>query len=165
MKRYTEAHKQSVVAKMMPPHNRSVSALAEETGISYQTLYTWRRNAKKRGITVPGNGKNAEQWSSVDKFTVVLETASLNEAELGEYCRKKGLYPEQIKQWKQACVQANAGQAELGKTEREARKADKKQIKKLERELKRKESALAEAAALLVLQKKAQALWGEPEDD
>ena len=113
---------------------------------------------------MPGDQKNSERWSSQDKFAIVLETASLNEAELGEYCRKKGLYPEQIAQWKEACQNANAVERELNKKERNQLKLEQKKNKKLEKELIRKEKALAEAAALLVLQKKSQALWGEEKD-
>lgn len=91
----------------MPPENRLVSLLARENGISEQTLYTWRKNLQSQGVSVPGNGKNAEQWSSQDKFGVVLETARLNEAELAEYCRLKGLFMEQIAQWRLACQEAN----------------------------------------------------------
>jgi transposase len=80
----------------MPPQNRPVSALAKENGISEQTLYTWRRNLQSQGVPVPGNGKNAVVWSSADKFGVVLETARMNEAELAEYCRGKGLFVEQV---------------------------------------------------------------------
>lgn len=165
MKRYSEERKSAVLAKMMPPQNLSVPALSEETGISLQTLYNWRQKAKLRGCAVPGDGKNSEKWSSADKFAVVLEVASLNEAELGEYCRQKGLYREQIEQWKLACINANATQAEVSRGEKERSRHDKKKLKKLERELNRKEKALAETAALLVLQKKARELWGELEDD
>lgn len=165
MKHYTQEYKQSVVSKMMPPKNMKVSLLAEETGISEQTLYSWRKKASKEGLIVPGNGKNSEKWSSQDKFAVVLETASMNEAELSEYCRKKGLYPEQLADWKQGCMQANASAQETVKKNREQTKKDKKRIKKLESELRRKEKALAEAAALLVLQKKVQELWEENEDE
>lgn len=165
MKHYSVEHRQSVVAKMMPPHNVKVSVLAEETGISQQTLYNWRQKAKEEGQVVPGDGKNSERWSSADKFAVVMETAALNEAELSEYCRSKGLYPEQVADWKVSCMQANASAQETAKANRERSKQDKKRIKKLESELRRKEKALAETAALLVLQKKAQALWGDSEDD
>jgi transposase-like protein len=68
-------------------------------------LYHWRKQAKARGLVVPGDGKNPENWSPEDKFAVVLETASFNEAELAEYCRKKGLYAEQIVAWKRSCIQ------------------------------------------------------------
>ena len=150
---------------MMPPMNKLISELARENGISEQTLYTWRRNLKAQGVPVPGNGKNAEEWSSTDKFGVVLETAGLNEAELAEYCRRKGLFIEQITAWRTACQEANAHTADRRRDQREQSKADRKRIKQLEKELLRKEKALAEAAALIILRKKAQAIWGDPEED
>ncbi len=165
MKHYSGERKDAILRKMMPPENKSVSELARENGISEQTLYTWRRNLKSQGVPVPGNGKNAEEWSSKDKFGVVLETAHLNEAELGEYCRSKGLFAEQIAAWREACQDANEAPAERSREQREQSKSDRKKIKELERDLRRKEKALAEAAALIILRKKAQAIWGEPEDD
>lgn len=149
----------------MPPENKAVSVLARESGITEQTLYTWRRQLKAQGMPVPGDGKNAEEWSSEDKFAVVLETAALNEAQLAEYCRRKGLYVEQIAAWREACKLANAHSAERTREQREQSKNDRKRIKQLEKELHRKERALAEAAALLILRKKALAIWGEHEDD
>lgn len=114
---------------------------------------------------MPGNGKNAADWSSKDKFAVVLEAASLNQAELAEYCRRKGLFIEQIAAWREACQQANAHTVERTREQREQSKNDRKRIKELEKELLRKERALAEAAAIIILRKKAQAIWGEPGDD
>ena len=165
MKAYSLERKESAIRKMMPPNNASIQALSEETGITAATLYSWRKQAKSKGLVVPGNGKNTENWSSEDKFSVVLETASLNEAELAEYCRKKGLFPEQISLWKQACVGANATADEQGHKLKEQSKKDKQRIKGLETDLRRKEKALAETAALLVLRKKAHAIWGESEDE
>jgi hypothetical protein len=124
-------------------------------------LYTWRikhRKALGDATTQPASG----ELSSEEKFAVVLESASLNEVELGEYCRRKGLYPQQIHAWRDSCLQANAPAAP--KVDRTKLKAQAKHIKQLEAELRRKEKALAEAAALLVLQKKVQALWEDPED-
>ena len=114
---------------------------------------------------MPGNGKNAVEWSSADKFAVVLETARMNEAELAEYCRSKGLFVEQVADWREACQQANAAPSERSRELREQGKSDRKEIKQLKKDLQRKEKALAEAAALIILRKKAQAIWGEPEDD
>jgi transposase len=165
MKHYPLERKEAVIQKMMPPTNLSVSRLAAETGITQGTLYNWRKQAKSRGVAVPGDGKNAEQWSSVDKFAVVLETAALNAAELAEYCRKKGLFAEQIEQWKRVCMGANASADEQEKQYKLRGRADKKRIKRLEVDLRRKEHALAETAALLVLRKKANAIWGESEDE
>ena len=165
MKHYSAERKESILKQMMAPMNKSVSVLAREHGISEQTLYTWRHNLKSQGVPVPGNGKNAEVWSSKDKFGVVLETAQLNEAQLAEYCRSKGLYVEQIAQWRVACQEANASTVERNREQREQSQSDRKEIKQLKKELQRKEKALAEAAALIILRKKAQAIWGEPEED
>ena len=165
MSHYSVERKESVLQKMMPPHNIPIPRLAEETGISDVTLYTWRKQARVEGIAVPADGKNPEKWSSEDKFAIVLEAAPLNEAELAEYCRQKGLYVEQVASWRKACLQANASSAAQAKVQQEQTKQDRKQVKSLERELRRKEKALAETAALLVLQKKAQAIWGDGEDE
>lgn len=88
----------------------------------------------------------------------------MNESELASYCRTRGLFPEQIRQWRQACEEANEPQGARSKAPREVIHGDKKRIKELERELKRKDRALAETAALLVLRKKAQAIWGDEEE-
>lgn len=89
----------------------------------------------------------------------------MNESELAEYARKKGLYVEQIKAWRDACMNANGGIAKEAARLNRALKDSQKERRKLERELHRKEKALAEAAALLVLRKKARAIWGDPEDE
>jgi len=112
---------------------------------------------------VPGDGRNPEKWSPEDKFAVVLETAAMNEAELSEYCRKKGLFAEQIADWKENCLQGNATAADQSKAVQKQIRLAHKENKQLKRELRRKEKALAETAALLVLRKKMHAIWGEDE--
>ena len=149
----------------MPPQNKLVSELARESGITEQTLYTWRRQLRNQGTAVPGSGKNAEEWTSEDKFAVVLETAALNATELAEYCRRKGLFAEQIATWKAACMAANASAPQQARHQQAQSKEDKKRIRELKAELQRKEKALAETAALLVLRKKVQAIWGDNEED
>ena len=98
-------------------------------------------------------------------FFVVIETTGLNEQELAEYCRRKGLYVEQLGRWREAAISGAANERSLSVGERREAQRDRKTIRKLEKELNRKEKALAEAAALLVLQKKARAIWGDGEDD
>jgi hypothetical protein len=88
----------------------------------------------------------------------------LNESELSEYCRKQGLYPEQVQHWKEAALKGYESDEKIQQQQLSSRKEDKRKIKKLESELRRKEKALAETAALLVLRKKAQAIWGDEED-
>ena len=165
MPRYSVEKKANVLKKLLPPHNFPIAEVSAMEGISEATLYNWRLQAKEQGVPVPGSGKTSDQWSAEAKLAVVIETASMNESELSEYCRSKGLYPEQVKEWKQACIQGQLSEVERRKQEREQAKQDKKEIKELKRELQRKEKALAETAALLVLRKKYNALWGEKEDD
>lgn len=149
---------------MLPPSNIAIRQLSHEEGISEATLHKWRAEARGKGQLLPDADAGPEGWSSRDKFAAVLETAALNETDLAEYCRKRGLYPAQITAWRSACEQANdwdrASTARLG----QATKEEKKRVKDLERELARKEKALAEAAALLILRKKASAIWGGGED-
>jgi len=157
---YSPARKAAVLKRMLPPNNMAIRHLAQEEGISQATLHKWRAQAREKGQLLPDADAGPEGWSSRDKFAAVLETAALNQADLAEYCRKRGLFSEQIKVWRVACEQANdwdrASTARLG----QATKEEKKRVKDLERELARKDRALAETAALLVLRKKAAAIWG-----
>ncbi len=165
MPHYSEERKAAVLKKMLPPHNQSIPEVAESEGMSQATLYNWRNQAKQQGAPVPGSGKTSDRWSAEAKLAVVIETAVLSESELSEYCRQKGLYPEQVREWKAACLQGQRTTTEHRQQEREQAKRDKKEIKALTRELTRKEKTLAEAAALLVLRKKFNALWEEKEDN
>jgi transposase-like protein len=126
VKRYSAERKEAILRQMMPPTNKPVSALAREHGISEQTLYTWRRNLQAQGVPVPGNGKKAEEWSSKDKFGVVLETAGLNEAELAEYCRRKGLFIEQIAGWRDGLPGSERSILQNAREQREQSKTDRK---------------------------------------
>src|SRR5262245_46091968 len=106
-KRYPKEIKDAIVKRMMPPNNESISRICEDTGITEVTLYAWRKEARATGNATPGDGQGSEQWSSEDKFLVIMETYTMNEAELAEYCRKKGLYREQIEAWRDTCLHAN----------------------------------------------------------
>ncbi len=150
MNQYPEELKKSIIARMLPPNNASVSEVARESKIPKDTLYTWRRGAQSG--TPPSSGHSSDGFSSEEKFNAVLETTSLSEIELGEYCRRKGLFPQQLSAWRETCVQAHAPLAP--QADRKKLGEQRKSIKRLEAELRRKEKALAEAAALLVLQKK-----------
>ncbi len=165
MARYSTERKEAILKKLLPPHNMTVSTLAREEGISEQTLYNWRAKAKREGQPVPGSKPKSEDWSAETKFAVVVETASRSESELSQYCREKGLYPEQIKQWKQDCLSGFLVSDEQNKLVRQQAKADKVEIKALKKDLRIKEKALAETAALLVLRKKLNALWEEDSEE
>jgi len=163
MKKYSKKLKDSIIARMLPPSEVSIPDLEKETGISRNTLYCWR--IKYRNTTGSTGGKHcaASTLSSEDKFSIVVETAGLNEVELSQYCRKRGLYPEQIASWRTSCRQSNARPGTKVNQKKVRNQA--KEIKDLKKELHYKEKALAETVALLVLKKKVHILLGEPEDD
>ena len=165
MPRYSEERKQVILSKMMPPLSMTIAEIARTEGIGEQTLYNWRNKAREQGRPVPGNKPTPDQWSAEAKLAVVIETGSMNEAELSEYCRSKGLYVEQIKAWKADSLKGFASSREQELEAKQQRKADRREIKQLKRELRQKEKALAETAALLVLRKKLDALWENDNED
>jgi len=159
---YSPERKAAVLKRMLPPLNVAIRQLSQEEGISEATLHKWRAAARGKGQLLPDAGP--EGWTSRDKFAAVLETAALNEADLAEYCRTRGVFPEQILAWRGACEQANDWDRTSAARLSQMTKDEKKRIKELERDLARKDRALAETAALLVLRKKASAIWGGDED-
>ncbi|WP_438315106.1 transposase [Sporosarcina sp. FA9] len=163
--RYTKEFKDMAIARMAPPNNESIKSISDELGVSDQSLYKWRQKARIEGTATPGNGQTSGHWSSEDKFLIVLETYAMNQAELSEYCRKKGLYKEQIDTWRISCLNANTGELNQTKKLSQELKEEKKRTSEIEKDLRFKEKALAEAAALLLLRKKARAIWGDQEDE
>lgn len=165
MPRYSEERKSAVLNKLLPPNNRPVPSVSKEEGISEQTLYSWIKQLKEKGKPVPDSQSVSDNWSSETKFAIVVETASFSEAELSEYCREKGLYPEQVASWKKACMSGFQRSEVSEKAIKQQAKTDKAEIKTLKRELREKEKALAETAAILVLRKKLRAFYGEDNED
>lgn len=164
-KRYSKKRREAILKKMLPPESKTIAEIALEEGISTGTLYNWRNAARAEGRLIPDGDATPEGWTSRDKFAAVLETAALNQEQLAEYCRKRGLFPERIQQWREACEDANDWDHLQSKKLHESRKTDRQRMKELESDLRRKEKALAETAALLVLSKKVAAIWGEGEDE
>ena len=151
MTHYPSEFKVSTMAKMLPPQSRSVRELAKETGIPKDTLYSWRTLAVKADpAAAPAPSGTGERSSALDA------------AALSAYCRAQGLYPQQVEAWRTACMQANTVGSARGA--RAARREDQQRLGALTRELAFKEKALAEAAALLMLQKKVRALFMAPAD-
>ena len=164
--KYSLERKESVLRKLLPPESRSVAEVSEEEGICTATLFNWCKAARTKGQSVSDKDSPADHWSSQEKFVVVLETASLNENELAEYCRKHGVYPQQVAQWREACLTANQPLSRADRRRGQSiERSNQKKVISLEKELARKEKALAETAALLVLRKKANAIWGPGEDE
>ena len=163
MPRYSQEKKDYALSLMSPPNNQTVAEVSKRTGVTEPTLYAWRNQARTAGRAVPGDGNSPDGWRPEDKFAVVVETMGLAEAELGEYCRKKGLHVEQIAQWRAACMQGISGGSDRVNAATLAE--ERRHSRNLERELRRKEKALAEAAALLVLTKKLEAFHKRRDED
>ena len=106
---YSKELKDALLRRMLLPNNESITKISKEEGVSEQTLRNWRDKARRDGYAAPGTDANSDDWSTQDKFLIVVESAGMNETELAEYARKKGLYVEQIKSWKDACMNANGG--------------------------------------------------------
>jgi transposase len=168
--RYGERFKARMVEKLAGPNAMTGVQLAAETGVPAPTLSRWLKEATTLRARMAKRADDEEQQEAVaegpartveEKFSLVLEASSVPDAELGAWLRRKGIHAAQLEEWR---AQAMAG---LGSKEeqRKDKAADARQIRQLERELARKDKALAEAAALLVLQKKVQAIWGDEDDD
>lgn len=156
---YSPERKAAVIARMLPPHNQSIYQLSRQEGIPVNTLYGWRSQAGSQIPSATDDSKSQKEWSRDARFAVIVETAPLSAHAVAEYCRRKGLYPEQIQQWKDELMQPDQ------RDEKALIKKQQKEIQQLNRELARKDKALAEAAALLILQKKLKALFDEENGD
>lgn len=172
---YSDVFKNSMILKMTGPDAMSATALSKQVDVPQSTLSTWLRNAgiapsyeypntanEYAEMTKIKKNLRPNRWKPQDKFKVVMEAAPLDDEQLGEFLRKKGLHQTHLEQWR---LQMLDGLQTISpkKTAKKV-KADAKKIKALEKELKRKDKALAETAALLVLKKKVQEIWGDEDD-
>jgi len=163
--RISAERKEVILSKLLPPSNQKVAAVSLAEGISESTLYSWLSQLRAEGKVVPGSKSSSEKWSPETKFMTVVRTSGMNVEELSIYCREQGLYVEQVSSWKLACIEGTRTDAERRKQDLLDTKKDKAYIKALEKELRRKEAALAETAALLVLRKKLNAYYLSKDED
>ena len=162
MAAYSKEFKEKLIKMMLPPENKKVKDLVKEYKIHEQTLYKWRKEAKSKGTVFQDGKKSKEKYSKEMQLQIIIETSSMNNQELSEYCRRKGLYVEEIEAWKKAIIN---GETDNEKNIKSELKKKDKELKATRKELNRKEKALAEAAALLVLEKKIQAIWHLDEEN
>jgi transposase-like protein len=172
---YSDMLKNKMIQKMTGPDAISASALSKEVDVSQATLSKWLRMAgvgpsfvfpnnaheytKMAKITDP---KRPNDWSAEDKLKVVLEASSLSDEQLGAFLRSKGLHQAHLDQWRSQMLNGLENGFSKKKTGHQI--ADAKRIQALEKELNRKDKALAETAALLVLKKKVQEIWGDEDN-
>ncbi len=178
MTEYSEAFKSKMVQRMTGPRGKTATALASEVGISQPTLSRWLRSAQATVAVMskapaqvtdrspeqpeqpeqpPKIAKRPEDWRAEERLRAVIESSKLTDAELGAFLRREGLHEATLRQWRAAALAGLGPQRSM--------RSEQKRLQDLEKELRRKDKALAEAAALLVLQKKVRAIWGDGDDD
>jgi transposase len=161
--RYCEETKKEVISRVTGTEKESVIKVAKEKNINKATIYNWIKDAEtEEAVKI---SRSNEKWRSEDKFHMVLETASLTEQEISEYCRRKGIYTEDLKAWEVQCMNANNSSVEDPKILKAELKEEKDKNRRIEKELRFKEKDLAETAALLVLRKNVHAIWGGQEEE
>jgi transposase-like protein len=171
---YSKAFRTLMIQKMTSPDRPDVESLAAEVGVPRSTLYRWVSDAGKltphpvseAPLTDPPTPrpirmKRPQDWSAQEKLAAVLDAASLSDEELGAFLRSRGLHEAQLDEWRDQMLAGLEPKAVPGASKAPAAK----RVRELEKELRRKDKALAETAALLVLKKKAQAIWGDGDDD
>lgn len=160
--RYSTEFKKSAVQKYLSRGTRSVNEIIQEIGISSPTIYLWRDElANVIGMKKP---TAPQDRSAQEKFKSLTEYYALLTEERGEYLRRSGLHEDNINEWRMQIENALEPQKST-REERQALFVEQKKIKNLENEIRRKDKALAEVSALLILKKKADLLWGSEEDE
>lgn len=134
-----------------------METVSREIGVGVATLERWRSEA----LAKPAMTRT---WTAAARLEAVIVTAAMDEAGKSAWCREKGLFPAELEKWRQSATAALAAPEEMRASPQQTRKAQKR-IKELEREVNRKDKALAETAALLVLSKKLSAVFGEDADE
>lgn len=157
--------KEAIVQQALNRDSKTLEQISRENNIGYSTLQKWikrvqsgqslgRRNTRKRGMNQP---------SPEARFKHILATHGLDEVSLGKYCREHGLYSHQLTTWQESFMSTSANN--INHTQQSELKKLREANKQLQKELRRKEKALAEASALLIMKKKADLIWGVDEAD
>jgi transposase-like protein len=159
-----------MVAKLVGPHAITATDLGHETGLAQATLSRWLKEASKLPRKMPHDydkeqpvkKKQPQEWTPEEKLQIVLEAASLSEGELGILLRTKGIHEAILEEWRD---QALAGLRGTQVNSRVQKDRESREMRELKRELRRKDKALAETAALIILKKKVREIWGAEDDD
>jgi len=177
--KYSNKFKSAMVHRLSGNNAISANSLSREVGVGQSTLSKWLRDAsvvqpetfqyptnelaKEAFYNMTKTPKSPKDRTPEQKMQAVLESSQLSEEDLGAFLRKNGLHESNLKQWRLEML--GGLQTTASKKKAKGKSAEAKRIRQLEKEVNRKDKALAETAALLVLKKKAQAIWGDEEDD
>lgn len=156
MARYGQAFKDKAVARLLPPESADLKVVAQAVGVSASTLERWRADAL-------ASGRKSGGWTPVARLEAVVATAAMSEEQKSAWCRAQGLFPAELDEWRQAATSALGSPESAASTA--STRAERCRIRELGREVRRKDKALAEAAALLVLSKKLSAIFHKDADE
>lgn len=165
---YSATFRQEMVKKLCGPARMTATQLSHQCGVPQQTLSRWLREAKLQGMSTSRKDEETttprrpRDWSAEERLEAVAKAASMNDEELGAFLRRSGLKSADLERWKASMLKAV--QPEAQRRAKRRKSEEQKRIRALEKELLRKDRALAETAALLTLKKKAEAIWGDPDD-
>ena len=157
MARYGQAFRDRIVTRLLPPESAAIDVVSRGVGVSIGTLERWRAQA----LAEPGTLASSQRWTPAARLEAVITTAAMDEATRSAWCREQGLYPAELEAWKHDAI---AGLGEPRAASAVEARQDRRRVKELERELHRKDKALAETTALLVLSKKLGAVFRDGED-
>ncbi len=133
MSKYVQSLREAALHRILPPNSESMSQVARDYGISVQTPVTWKKMALSGDFSF--DEVETEKFTSQDKFQIVIETSSMNEAEIAEYARTKGIFVEQIKEWRSICLIANDRHAQVASGLNKIIKGQERKIKELQADL------------------------------
>ena len=164
MTEYSAAFKANLVRKLLVPGGSTASALSAWSGISQPTLSRWLRDAREKGMSSQSKPplrvpRRPAEWKPEEKLRVVLEGEGLEGEAVGELLRREGIHEADLVEWRRAVIAALGPSSKTQPGSKET-----KRVRELERELLRKDKALAETAALLVLKKKVHDYWGDEDN-
>lgn len=163
MPSYSSHIKETMVVKLCSPGGPSALQLSKDTGISQTALSRWKKQLGNRSTV---KHRRPEDWSPQERLQAVFESQGLDEDQLGAFLRKNGLHANNLLTWKAEALSEAAKKKGPGRPRKNPELvAAEEEIKKLKRDLRRKEKALAEQTALVILKKKAQEIWGADEED
>jgi transposase-like protein len=160
---YSEGFKKAAVQKVLNRGSVSKQSIADEIGVSPLSLHLWCNKYSIMG-SMKTSDRRPQDWSPEEKMNAVLEYEKLTVEQQGEFLRKRGLHSDHLAEWKKLWLQALDSKKNVSTSRSELTEAHRK-IKELEKELNRKDKALAETSALLILKKKADLIWGLGENE
>ncbi len=165
VKRHADEFKKLAVQKYFSKGNRTLDDISAEIGVPKSTIWSWvvKYNKSDNSIGMKSASKRPQDWSAEEKIQACIEYEKLSEEERGAFLRRKGLHSSRVLEWRQQCVIALDNKNTTHVDRNKLSDANRK-LKELEQDLRRKEKALAEAAALLMLKKKADSIWGIEEN-